>query len=183
MRRLKIKGALQFSTIRQKTERRDLVRLDKAEQRALVDTNIEKELLDRLKLGTYGELYEDLVNLNKKVFDQMLENEEAVPESEDVSFNSAELEQIDIENDLEFVAGKDGFDEEDFEDEDGEEEGLGDDDDEQPETNGGKEGKGKSGDPKRQKKLAKAVLGKKMRDKKINLAFESAEMETEKQLN
>ena len=55
------------------------MRMDKAEQRALVDTNIEKELLDRLKLGTYGELYEDLVNLNKKVFDQMLENEEAVP--------------------------------------------------------------------------------------------------------
>lgn len=92
MRRLKIRGAMKMTTIRQKTERRDLIRLEKAEQRALVDTTIEKELLDRLKLGTYGELYDDLVNLNKNAFDKMVDDQEQVEESEEVSFDSAELE-------------------------------------------------------------------------------------------
>ncbi len=45
-------------------------RLKKAESIALVDTNIEKELLDRLKLGTYSELYDDLLNLNKHAFEK-----------------------------------------------------------------------------------------------------------------
>lgn len=94
MRRLKIRGSMQFATIRQKTERRDLVRLDKAEQRANVETTIEKELLDRLKLGTYGELYDDLVNLNRKAFSKLQEEEGAEAESEEVSFDSAELEVI-----------------------------------------------------------------------------------------
>lgn len=94
MRRLKIRGAMQFATIRQKGERRDLVRLEKAEQRAMVDTTIEKELIDRLKMGTYGELYDDLVNLNQNAFNQMLDDQEALPESEEVSFNSAELEEV-----------------------------------------------------------------------------------------
>lgn len=92
MRKLKIKGSLQFQTIRQKTERRDLVRLEKAEQRAMVDTSIEKELLDRLKMGTYGELYDDLVNLNRGAFDKLVDENERLEESEELSFDSAELD-------------------------------------------------------------------------------------------
>ena len=91
MRKLKIKGAMKFSTIKSKTERRDLTRLEKAEQRAHVDLEIEKELLDRLKMGTYGELYDDLVNLNPKALTKYGEENELDEIDEEVSFESAEL--------------------------------------------------------------------------------------------
>lgn len=94
MRRLKIKGSQQMQTIRQKTERRDLARLEKAEQRAMVDTGIEQELLDRLKMGTYGELYDDLVNLNRGAFDKLVNEKEKDELSEDLSFDSQELEVL-----------------------------------------------------------------------------------------
>ena len=38
--------------------------MNKAEKIALVDLKIEKEMMDRLKLGTYSSLYDDLLNLN-----------------------------------------------------------------------------------------------------------------------
>ena len=91
MRRLKLKGAVTLEKIKQKTERRDLVRLDKAEQRAHIENEIETELLERLKNGTYGELYDDLVNLNKKVMNKHIGNQEILDASLDESFNSAEL--------------------------------------------------------------------------------------------
>lgn len=78
MRKLKLKSKERFSVIKQKTERRDTARMEKAEDRANVEKQIEQELLDRLKLGTYGELYEDLLNLNKDAFDKHLEDENAV---------------------------------------------------------------------------------------------------------
>lgn len=94
MRKLKLKSKERFSVIKQKSERRDKVRMEKAEVVAHVDRNIEKELLDRLKLGTYGELYDDLVNLNKGVFERHLEDEDAV-----------DNEIADLEEDLDFEVG------------------------------------------------------------------------------
>lgn len=91
MRKLKIKGSVALTTIKSKTERRDLIRLEKAEQRAQIDAGIEKELLDRLKMGTYGELYDDLINLNKNVFDKVANQNELIEEDEDLSFESHEL--------------------------------------------------------------------------------------------
>jgi len=43
--------------------------MEKAEKIALVNTGIEKELLDRLKLGTYETEYDDLLNLNPTAFE------------------------------------------------------------------------------------------------------------------
>lgn len=48
----------------------------KAEIKAKVDRQIEDELLQRLKQGTYGELYEDLLNLNPKAFDGLIEEKQ-----------------------------------------------------------------------------------------------------------
>ena len=91
MRKLKLKSKERFSVIKQKAERRDKVRMEKAETVARVERAIEKELLDRLKLGTYGELYEDLVNLNKNAFEEHLANENAednvIAELEDDEFD------------------------------------------------------------------------------------------------
>lgn len=83
---------MNLTTIKSKTERRDLVRLEKAEARAHVDATIEKELLDRLKLGTYGSLYDDLVNLNKNVFHKIVGENDLIEESIENSLESAELE-------------------------------------------------------------------------------------------
>ena len=91
MRKLKLKSKERFSVIKQKTERRDIARMEKAEDRANVERQIEQELLDRLKLGTYGELYEDLVNLNKNAFNKHLEDENAV-NSEIEDFEDDEID-------------------------------------------------------------------------------------------
>lgn len=101
---------------------------------------------------------------------------------------------MDIENDLEFLADKEGWEEDHGDEDEGEGEGEGEEGAEGEETrrNGrpsdqeDKLGRKMNAavDQKRQKKLAKAVIGKKIRDKKINLAFEPAiEEEEDKQLN
>ena len=48
-----MKAKTKLTFISQKAERRDKIRMEKAEKIALVNTEIEQELLDRLKLGTY----------------------------------------------------------------------------------------------------------------------------------
>lgn len=92
MRKLKLKSKERFSVIKQKTERRDTTRMEKAEDRANVERQIEKELLDRLKLGTYGEMYEDLLNLNKKAFNKHLEDENAVDSQVEEDFEGDEID-------------------------------------------------------------------------------------------
>ena len=53
MRKLRLKGKEKLTVVKQKSERRDKVRMEKAERRAQLDFEIEKEMLDRLQLGTY----------------------------------------------------------------------------------------------------------------------------------
>ena len=129
MRRLKLRSSERFSVVKQKTERRDAVRLDKAEDRANVERQIEKELLDRLKLGTYGELYEDLLNLNKNAFKEHLKDENAVDsEIEDFELDDVDFDDVDIDNDFEYVFSKKNKDDnlldfDDLEEDDSDQEG------------------------------------------------------------
>lgn len=73
MRKLKLKAKEKLTTIRQKAERRDKIRMEKAEKMAKVDLNIEKELIDRLQMGVHQGLYDDILNWNKNAFDQILD--------------------------------------------------------------------------------------------------------------
>jgi len=79
IRRLKLKGVAELTPIKKKTERRDKIREKKAEISANIETSIEQELLDRLKEGTYGEIY----NYNPKVFEKIMEDQEVDEEGEE----------------------------------------------------------------------------------------------------
>lgn len=74
IRSRKLETAVQPKLVadKKKTEKREKVREAKAEAVAKVDLAIEQELLDRLKNGMYGDIY----NFNQKQFDQMLDKEE-----------------------------------------------------------------------------------------------------------
>ena len=65
----------ELERIHRKTEKREAVREKKAESAAKLEKSIENELLERLKKGTYGDIY----NFAPEEFNNMLdENEEEV---------------------------------------------------------------------------------------------------------
>lgn len=93
----------ELSVYKKKEARRESSREKKAEARAQLDTMVEKELLERLQSGVYGEIY----NFPKEEFDETLDQLGQESLSED--FDSEEFEE--------------DFDsEEDFDDEDVKEE-------------------------------------------------------------
>ena len=57
MRKMKLRGIPELAVIKKKAERRDKIREIKACAAANLEGEIEAELLDRLQMGTYGEIY------------------------------------------------------------------------------------------------------------------------------
>ena len=123
MRKIKLKEEEQpeLVGVKKKTERREATRENKALRAAKLEKSIEKELLDRLKRGAYGEAP---LNVNESVWNAVLESAQArVPDAEgnalelDIEAMDAEMRAMNDDDDeygqREFVSDDEGSEDDD----------------------------------------------------------------------
>eukprot|EP01128_Nolandella_sp_AFSM9_P012140 TRINITY_DN8993_c0_g1_i1.p1 TRINITY_DN8993_c0_g1~~TRINITY_DN8993_c0_g1_i1.p1 ORF type:complete len:355 (+),score=118.65 TRINITY_DN8993_c0_g1_i1:40-1065(+) len=108
MRKIKLKTTgdqRKMVRIHKKVERRDRTREARALQVGKVENKIKAELLERLKQGTYGDIY----NFRQEAFEEVLNEQELEEEEEEEDANTNEFVAADYE-DFEDFLDDDDFD-------------------------------------------------------------------------
>jgi len=82
MRKLQRNPGPKLVHINKKVERRERTRESKAEKIAMIDNQIKKELLERLKKGTYGDIY----NFRQEAFEEIMDEQEEISDEETPAF-------------------------------------------------------------------------------------------------
>ncbi|XP_030957293.1 protein MAK16 homolog [Quercus lobata] len=107
MRKLALKTREKIMTTPRKEKKREARREEKAERAAALDKSIEKELLERLQKGVYGDIY----NYPVKEYNKVLDIEEGQAASEDEEELEPEIEyvegyeELELEDDIEDFGG------------------------------------------------------------------------------
>lgn len=115
-RRLALRSKTRLVGIKKKIDRREAGREKKAVNAAKLEASIEKELLERLRTGAYGDIYNFAQDEYEKVLDSQMDDEiEIEDEEEDMEADEYEAEyeedsEEDLEQDIEESGSEERFD-------------------------------------------------------------------------